>query len=165
MTKLVTSILDFLYVPFKRFLPAQTFRYLACGGGNTLLDIVAFFVSYNYILKKQVVHFGSFAVSPHIMAFFMAFVFSFPTGFFLMRNVVFHDSTLHGRVQLLRYFLLVAVCVILNYVFIKLFVEQFHIYPTVSKILTTIVVVSFSYITQKKYTFQAGADRQSGEIV
>ena len=163
MTKLVTSILDFFYIPFKRIMPAQTFRYLACGGGNTLLDIVAFFVSYNYILKKKVVHLGSLAVSPHIMAFVIAFVISFPTGFFLMRNVVFHDSTLHGRVQLLRYFLLVAVCVLLNYVFIKLFVEQFHIYPTVSKILTTILVVSFSYITQKKFTFQANPSRESGE--
>ncbi|MBE7173203.1 MAG: GtrA family protein [Williamsia sp.] len=164
MTRLVTSILDFFYIPFKRYIPAQTFRYLACGGGNTLLDIAAFFVSYNYILKKQVVHFGSFAVSPHIMAFVIAFVISFPTGFFLMRNVVFHDSTLHGRVQLLRYFLLVAVCVVLNYIFIKLFVEQLHIFPTVSKILTTILVVSFSYITQKKYTFQANPARESEEI-
>ena len=164
MTKLVTSILDFFYIPFKRYIPAQTFRYLACGGGNTLLDIGAFFVSYNYILKKKVVYLGTLAVSPHIMAFIIAFVISFPTGFFLMRNVVFHDSTLHGRVQLLRYFLLVAVCVVLNYVFIKLFVEQFHIYPTVSKILTTIVVVSFSYITQKKFTFQASPARQSEEI-
>ena len=163
MTKLVTSILDFFYIPFKRFLPVQTFRYLACGGGNTLLDIGAFFISYNYILKKKVVYFGSFAVSPHIMAFIIAFIISFPTGFFLMRSVVFHDSTLHGRVQLLRYFLLVAVCVILNYVFIKLFVEQFHIYPTISKILTTILVVSFSYITQKKYTFQASPSQQSDE--
>ena len=163
MTKLVTSILDFFYTPFKRFIPLQTFRYLACGGGNTLLDIVTFFISYNYILKHQVVHLGSFAISPHIMAFIIAFVVSFPTGFFLMRNVVFHDSTLHGRVQLFRYFLLVAVCVILNYIFIKLFVEQFHIFPTVSKILTTIIVVSFSYVTQKKFTFQSSSSLGSKE--
>ena len=88
------------------------------------------------------------------MAFIIAFAVSFPTGFFLMRHVVFHDSNLHGRVQLFRYFLLVAVCVILTYVFIKLFVEQFHIYPTIAKILTTIIVVSFSYVTQRKFTFR-----------
>ena len=163
MTKLVTSILDFFYIPFKKYIPLQTFRYLACGGGNTLLDIITFFVSYNYILKRNVVHLGSFTVSPHIMAFIIAFVVSFPTGFFLMRNVVFHDSTLHGRVQLFRYFLLVAVCVILNYIFIKLFVEQFHIFPTVSKILTTIIVVSFSYVTQKKFTFQSSRSMDSKE--
>ncbi len=163
MTNLVTRILDLLYIPFKRYMPVQTFRYLACGGGNTFLDIAAFFISYNYILKKKVIYLGTIAVSPHIMAFIIAFVISFPTGFFLMRNVVFHDSTLHGRVQLFRYFLLVAVCVILNYVFLKLFVEQFHIYPTVSKILTTFIVVSFSYITQKKFTFQSSTTLESEE--
>jgi len=42
-----------------------------------------------------------------------------------------------------------------NYVFIKLFVERFNIYPTVAKMLTTIIVVSFSYLTQKHYTFKS----------
>jgi putative flippase GtrA len=154
MTNLVTSIIDFFYPPFRKFIPIQTFRYIACGGGNTLLDIVIFFISYNFILNKQVVDLGFFAVSPHIMAFIIAFVVSFPTGFFLMRNVVFHDSTLHGRVQLFRYFLLVAVCILMNYIFIKLFVEHFNIYPTIAKILTTFIVVSFSYISQKKFTFK-----------
>ena len=154
MTNLVTSFIDFFYPPFRKILPLQTFRYIACGSSNTFLDIFAFFISYNFILHKQVVHLGPVAVSPHIMAFIIAFAVSFPTGFFLMRNVVFHDSNLHGRVQLFRYFLLVAVCIIMNYIFIKLFVEQCHIYPTIAKILTTIIVVSFSYITQRKYTFR-----------
>src|SRR5438067_9547859 len=143
MTNLFTSIIDFFYPPFRKFLPLHAFRYIACGGGNTFLDIFAFFISYNFILHKQVVHMWPIAVSPHIMAFILAFAVSFPTGFFLMRNVVFHDSTLHGRVQLFRYFLLVGVCIIMNYIFIKLFVEQFHIYPTIAKMLTTIIVVSF----------------------
>jgi putative flippase GtrA len=43
----------------------------------------------------------------------------------------------------------------LNYIFIKLFVEQFHLYATVAKILTTVIVVSFSYLTQKNFTFRA----------
>jgi putative flippase GtrA len=76
-------------------------------------------------------------------------------GFFLMRNIVFTESTLHGRVQLFRYFVLVVICLLLNYIFIKLFVEQFHIYPTFAKILTTIIVVAFSYLTQKNFTFKA----------
>ena len=156
MTNVVSSIIDFFYPPFKKWIPLQTFRYVACGGSNTLLDIVTFFISYNFILQKRVVHLGVIAISPHIMAFIMAFIVSFPVGFFLMRNVVFNDSNLQGRVQLFRYFLLVAVCIIMNYVFIKLFVEQFGIYPTIAKILTTILVVTFSYATQKKFAFKKG---------
>jgi putative flippase GtrA len=133
----------------------QTFRYAACGGSNTFLDIFMYFISYNYILHKQILHVGSIAFTPHIAAFIISFLVSFPTGFFLMRNIVFTGSTLHGRTQLFRYFLLVLVCVLLNYVFLKLFVEQFNIYPTIAKIITTIIVVSFSYVTQKHYTFKS----------
>lgn len=154
MTNLVTSSIDFFYPPFKKFLNLQTFRYIVCGGTNTFLDILIYFISYNFILHKQVVFLGSIAVKPHIMAFIMSFIISFPTGFYLNRNVVFTGSTLRGRVQLFRYLLLVVICIILNYVFIKLFVEQFNIFPTVAKILTTVIVVSFSYITQRYFTFK-----------
>ncbi|MEJ7768284.1 MAG: GtrA family protein [Chitinophagaceae bacterium] len=154
MTNLVTSIIDSLYPPFKKLMPIQTFRYIACGGSNTFLDIFVFFISYNFILNKQVVNLGPVAVSPHIMAFIIAFAVSFPTGFYLNRNVVFTGSTLRGRVQLMRYLLLVIVCIVLNYVFIKLFVEQFNIYPTLAKIMTTFIVITFSYITQRNYTFK-----------
>ncbi|WP_225979891.1 GtrA family protein [Pseudobacter ginsenosidimutans] len=91
------------------------------------------------------------------MAFLISFTVSFPTGYLLNRFIVFPGSTLKGRVQLFRYFLLVVVCIGLNYVFIKLFVEQFHFYPTVAKIFTTIIVVSFSYLTQKQFTFKVEA--------
>ena len=143
------------YGPFRKLMPIQTFRYAVCGGGNTLLDIFLYFISYNFILDKQVVHTPIIAMQPHIAAFLMAFVVSFPTGYLLNRFIVFPGSVLRGRVQLFRYFLLVALCIFLNYIFIKLFVEHLHIYPTVSKMLTTIIVVSFSYMTQKKFTFKA----------
>lgn len=132
----------------------KTFRYLACGGGNTLLDIVIYFISYNFILDKSIVDLKFFAISPHIAAFILAFFITFPTGFLLMKYIVFTDSILRGRVQLIRYFVLVFICILLNYFFLKLFVEQFGFYPTVSKLLTTVLVVTFSYMTQRFYTFK-----------
>jgi putative flippase GtrA len=153
----ITGIIDFFYPPFRKWMPLQTFRYAACGGGNTLLDIFIYYIGYNFILDKQIVHTFAGAVSPHIMAFLISFAVSFPTGYLLNRFIVFPGSTLKGRVQLFRYFLLVLVCIGLNYIFIKLFVEQFHIYPTIAKILTTIIVVSFSYLTQKQFTFKVEA--------
>lgn len=151
----IISTIDLFYPPFRKLMNIQTFRYLACGGGNTLLDIVLYFVAYNFVLDKQNLDLGSIVISPHIAAFIIAFCISFPTGFWLMRSIVFSDSVLRGRVQLFRYFLLVAVCILLNYVFLKLFVEQWGIYPTPSKLLTTVIVVSFSYLTQKHFTFKA----------
>lgn len=136
-------------------MPLQTFRYAACGGGNTMLDIIIYFLSYNYLFRKELVHVSSLVTfQPHIAAFLMAFLVSFPMGYLLNRFIVFPGSTLRGRVQLFRYFLLVMICIVLNYFFIKLFVEQLGIYPTISKIFTTVIVVTFSYLTQKHFTFK-----------
>ena len=154
MKNIVSSVIDLFYPPFRKFVSLQTFRYIACGGANTFIDILIYFVSYNYILHKQLVYTPIVVISPYIAAFIMAFAVSFPLGFYLNRHVVFTGSSLRGRVQLFRYLMLVMVCILLNYVFIKLFVEQVGLYPTVAKILTTIIVVSFSYLTQKHFTFK-----------
>jgi putative flippase GtrA len=159
--KMIISFIDYFYPLFSRVMPLQTFRYAACGGTNTLLDIFMYFISFNYILHKQNLDLGILVISPYIASFLMSFCISFPVGFFLMRNVVFTQSTLHGRVQLFRYFVLVVICLLLNYVFIKLFVERFHIYPTVAKILTTLIVVAFSYISQKNYSFKTHPKQQT----
>ncbi len=142
-------------------MPVQTFRYAACGGMNTLLDIFLYYIAFHYVLDEKILHVSVIAISPWIAAFLLSFLVSFPLGFYLNRNLVFPGSTLRGRVQLLRYFMLVLVCIALNYVFIKLFVERFHLYPTVSKILTTVIVVTFSYLTQKHFTFKT--HRQENE--
>jgi putative flippase GtrA len=136
-------------------MPLQTFKYAACGGGNTLLDITIYALSYNFLFRKQVVHtpFG-ISISPYIAAFLVSFTITFPLGFYMSRTIVFPGSTLRGRIQLFRYSLLVVCCLGLNYTFIKLFVEQCHLYPTLSKMLTTVIVVAFSFISQKNFTFK-----------
>lgn len=154
MVKTIHNILDFFYPLFKRFFDKTTYYYAACGGVNTLFDLFLFFISYNFILKKQLVELPFIAVSPHIAAFIIAFFFSFPTGFLLMRYVVFRSSYLRGSVQLFRYFLSVCISLLLNYIFLKIFVEQLHFYPTVSKLIITFIVVGFSYLTQKYFSFK-----------
>ena len=154
MVATIQNILDFFYPFFKRFFDKTTYRYAVCGGANTVFDILLFFIGYNFIFKKQLVELPFIVISPHIAAFLMAFFFSFPTGFFLMRYVVFKESSLNGRVQLFRYFISVCFSLFLNYFFLKIFVEQLHIYPTVSKVIITFIVVGFSYLAQKYFSFK-----------
>lgn len=154
LRNIILQILQFFYQPFSKVMPWQTFRYLACGGGNTVLDIALYSICYNLVLHKQIVHLGPIDMSAHIAALFMAMAVTFPTGFLLSKYVVFSESNLRGRVQLFRYFMLVGICILLNYLFMKIFVDQLHFYPTIGKIFTTALVVIFSYLTQKKFTFK-----------
>ncbi len=151
---IILAIIDFVHQPFARWIDQQTFRYLACGGSNTLLDILIYFISYNFILQKEPVLFAGMTIGAHIAAFIMSFSISFPLGFALSKYVVFTESNLRGRVQLFRYAVLVGMCILLNYVFLKLFVEYFHFFPTPSKALTTAIVAVFSYISQRNFTFK-----------
>ena len=118
-----------------------------------LFDIALYAICYNFVFQKQNVHIGAFTISPYIAAFLSAFCISFPTGFYLSRYVVFRQSSIRGRIQLLRYFMVVVACFFLNYIFLKLFVEYFGWYPTPSKIVTTVIVVVFSFISQSYFSF------------
>ena len=159
LKKRIVAFIDFFYPPFSRVMPLQTFRYAACGGTSTMLDIITYWFAFNYILHKSNVNLGIVTIAPHVASIFIAFCVSFPTGFILNRHIAFPGSTLHGRVQLFRYFVLVVICIALNVIFIKLFVEQFHIYPTIAKVLTTVIVVCFSYVTQKNFTFKVEQEK------
>lgn len=136
-------------------MPLQTFRYAVCGGGNTALNLLIFFISYNYLFKKEVVYLPfSLAMEPHIAAYVMAFLITFPSGFYLSMFVVFPESHLRRRIQLFRYLLVVLGSLCLNYILLKTFVEVFHWYPTPSMIVNTVLVVTFSYISQRYFSFR-----------
>lgn len=132
----------------------RTFRYVACGGSNMLLDIFIYYISYNFILHKQILDLGFIAFKPHIAALWMAFVVSFPVGFLLSKYIVFTKSELRGRVQLFRYLLIVGVNLILNYAFLKTLVEYMNFYPTIARIFTTCIIATFSFLSQKHFTFK-----------
>jgi len=154
----IISTIDWFYKPFRTIIPQQTFRYAACGGGNMVLDIFLYFISYNFILDKEIVNLGFTAVSPYIAAFIISFCVTFPTGFLLNKFITFQQSDLRGRVQLFRYGLIVLGSIAINYVLIKLFVEQLGIYPTPSKMLATGFVIIFSYFSQKHYSFKSSSN-------
>ena len=150
----IENIIMWFYPPFKKFMPEQTFKYAVTGGSNTTLDIILYYIFYNFVLKKEVLDLGFLAITPHIAAFMMSFSITFPLGFILAKFISFPGSYLRKRIQLLRYGLTVTGSILFNYIFLKLFVEAFGWYATPSKILTTLIVVIFSYTAQKYFTFR-----------
>ena len=151
----ILPIIDFFYPPFRRLMNLQTFRYAASGGGNTLLGLTIYFISYKYIFFEKEFHFSFYAFKGHIAALFISFCITFPIGFFMLKYVVFSDSNMKGRIQLFRYFMICLFNLVLNYILLKIFVERFHIYPVIAQVLTIAIVVLFSYIAQRNFSFKA----------
>lgn len=159
MIRLIDTVLDWLYPPFRPVMNPMTFRYAACGGANTVLDIFLFFVGYNFVFRKQPFQLPLLTIGPHIAAFLLAFAVTFPIGFSLNRYVVFRGSMIAGRTQLFRYSLTVAISLMLNYILLKTFVEAMGWFPTPAKIVTTFVVIGFSYVSQSYFTFKVKSVR------
>ena len=150
----IIQLIDFFYPPFRKLMPVQTFRYAACGGSNTLLGLFIYTVSYKYILNEQILNLGFYAFKPHIAALFIAFCINFPVGFLLMKFVVFHDSNVRGRIQLFRYFVIFVASLIINYWLLKLLVEVLSVYAVLAQVITTVIIVLFSYFMQRNFSFR-----------
>lgn len=157
MRKRIIRIIDFFYPPFKRIMPLQTFRYAVCGVSNMLLDIALFYISFNFILQKQILDLGFISLKAYNAALGMAFCITFPLGFLLNKYIVFNSSYLRSHIQLFRYVLIVAVNIFLNYAILNLLVQYMHFFPTIAKIFATVLIVTFSYLSQKHFIFRAAS--------
>ena len=161
MRKIITLILDFFYPLVKRFIPRETFYYAACGGGNLVLSWILFFVFYQFVFSKETSHFylswlnnKHLAISAYTYSSICCFCINFTIGFLLMKYVVFTNSELGGRVQLFRYGLSSLASAILSWVLLKFFIEVLNFFPSIANIIASCIVVIWSYIMQRKFTFR-----------
>ena len=162
LSQIISKIVDFLYRPFRKYIPEQLFRYAACGGGNMALDWVLYFVLYNFVIGHELVYislpFAScvlpLCLTPHVLTLLIVFPITLFTGFWLNKYVTFTQSSLRGYKQLWRYILIVIVNLLVNYFGLKLFVEVCGIYPTPSKMIVTIITVAISFFGQKYFSFK-----------
>lgn len=139
-------------------MPVQTFRYAACGGANALLGLVNYWVGLHYIFDHRIFDFGIMAFKPHNAALFLSSAISLIIGFLLNKYVVFVSSNLRGHIQAFRYFLAFFLNLVLNYFFLKVFVEMLKWPPFISQVLTICILITVSYLTQKHFTFTTKKD-------
>jgi len=161
----IIKTVDWFYFPFLQFIPREVFRYAVTGGLNTIFDLTLYFVFYRFVLDRQIVDLGFIHISAHIAAFMMVFPITFLTGFILAKYVTFNASELRGRIQLFRYGVTVFGAICLNYIFLKIFVEYFGWYATFSKAVTTVIVVMYSYVSQRYFSFKTAQIAVSGKTI
>lgn len=161
MRNFILTFIDFFHAPVSRWVPQATFRYLVTGGTTAFMGVLVYFLVYNFVLHQQGFQLPFLFISGPIAALLIELCITFPMGFLLNKYLVFTESDLKGRIQLFRYGTIVAVNIFLNYALIKLMVEAAHIYPTVSKFFTTLIIAVFSYFSQKNYSFGNKATSRS----
>ena len=151
----IVVVSDWFYLPFKKYLPPDIFRYGFIGGMNMVLDTILYGILYNFVFHKNIVDFGFVAMSAHIAAMVFVFPITFTTGFLLNKHVAFQKSYLRRRIQLVRYAISVCGSIILTYLLLKFFVEVVGFWATPSKFLTTCLVTIYSFCMQKFFSFRS----------
>lgn len=151
---MLISLIDALYIkPLERVISRQIFGYFLCGAVNMALDTLWYFLIYHYVVFEQNVDLGVVVISPHIAALIIVFPITFFTGFLLNRYVAFRATQQRSTKQLFRYALSVVGSILLNYALMKLFVDLCHVWPTIAKMLTTVIVAVYSYMAAKYFSF------------
>jgi len=163
MRALLTSLIDIFFPLFRRLLSLQTYRYMVCGGLNTVTGLLVYYLSFYYIFSQRLVDLGFIAFKPHMAALFLSSAWSFSLGFVLNKYVVFTGSYLRGRVQLFRYLLTFLANLVLNYFLLKIFVEKAGWDPLVSQVLTIVIVVGISYLLQRHFTFRGSVSQKAAK--
>jgi putative flippase GtrA len=154
LVRLLTSIIDALYIKqLERIISRGTFGYCLCGAANMVLDAVWYYVIYHYIVLERNVDLGIVVISPHIAALIVVFPITFFTGFLLNRYVAFRATSQRSGKQLVRYALSVVGSIVLNYILMKIVVDMCHIWPTISKMLTTTIVAVYSFLAARYFSF------------
>ena len=154
LSRILISLIDALYIkPLERVISRQTFGYFLCGAANMALDTLWYFLIYHYVVFERNVDLGVLVISPHIAALIIVFPITFFTGFLLNRYVAFRATQQRTTKQLFRYALSVVGSILLNYLLMKLFVDVCHVWPTVAKMMTTVIVAVYSFLAAKYYSF------------
>jgi putative flippase GtrA len=164
LRKKITAFIDFFHFPFLKFIPGVTFRYLFCGVSTVMVDLLVYYISFHYIFSGSNVVLPNFlnisfitdnvTVTPKIAALGLSMVASFIWGFGLNKYVVFTESVTRGRVQLFRYSIIVGTCILLNFILMKYFLNFMDVFPTIKRLLISMLVAVYSYLIQRKFTFK-----------
>ena len=152
--KFISDIIDFFYPPFRKYFSLQFFRYGVSGAGNMVFDWLLYSFVYNVVLQKQMLNLGLFTLSSPIAAIIITFPITLFTGFLLQKYVTFTASEMRGHKQLVRYMLVVALNLVINYTGLKILNGVLGLWPLASKMIITVITTLFSYFSQKKFTFR-----------
>ena len=154
LSRMLISLIDTLYIkPLERVISRQMFGYFLCGAANMALDTLWYFLIYHYVVMERNIDLGIVVISPHIAALIIVFPITFFTGFLLNRYVAFRATQQRTTKQLFRYALSVVGSILLNYALMKFFVELCYVWPTIAKMMTTIIVALYSFLAAKYFSF------------
>ena len=124
----------------------EKIRFLLVGGWNTVFAIALFSLILEFLQNYKIA-----LVISHIISVFHTFI---NLRFFVFRANLKHDKNFwkeYFKVNIVYLFYF-----IFNFAFLWFFVEFLNIKPIISQIIITCILLIFSYLCNKHFTFKNG---------
>ena len=150
------GFLDIFYPIVKKLFSKTTYYYAVCGASNMVLSWLLFYLFYNFVFHQQKwqVPLINLAINAYTISAAICFGISFIIGFTLLKYVVFTESEIKGRVQLFRYGLSALISFVTSYAILRLLIEVFGVYASISNVIASVIVAIISYLIQRNFTFR-----------
>jgi putative flippase GtrA len=157
---LLDKVLQLFYPIFKKWMPFQTYAYLAVGAANTLLNIGLFILVFGLLTAfKQVeilhINLTFFAVE---IATLISFLVSVITGFWLSKNFAFTKASNEKKEQQKqfgKYFLVSLQGQFSDYLITKGLIIFLFIHANIAYLISTVIMLVLNFFLQKYFTFKS----------
>jgi putative flippase GtrA len=146
-----------------KILQYKLIRYGLSAAIATCVDVGIYYISFNFIYKKEDLHLaGLLVLSAPTASLILSYTCGLITNFTITKYYVFTESDLRGHHQLMRYVMVAVVILFLNYGMMSFLIKTLYWYPTLSRAASAIVIGLLSFIIHKAFSFKVS--KEEGEI-
>ena len=140
----------------KRILNNRVVRYIFSAGMATGVDVVVYFLSFNFLFYKNDLNVAEWlTVSAPTASLAISYSCGLVTNFLITKYLVFTKSDLKGIHQLMRYILVAVLILLLNYLLMSFLIKEMEWYPTIARICSALTIGFLSFIIHKFYSFRS----------
>lgn len=138
-----------------QFIQSKVFRYFLSAGIATVVDVSVFYLSFNYLFRKQpVIITDHLAFAAPTVSLVISTACGVTTNFLITKSFVFHESTLKAYKQVFRYVLVACFVLGLNYMLMTYLIMQLDWFPTVARTFTALSIGVISFTFHKYFSFR-----------
>jgi putative flippase GtrA len=138
-----------------KLLHSKVFRYFISAGIATVVDISVFYMSFNFLFKKQPVNITEhIAFAAYTLSLMLSTSFGVTTNFLITRSFVFHESTLKTHKQVFRYLIVAGFVLCLNYILMSFLIKQLNWFPTIARTFSALSIGVLSFVIHKYFSFR-----------
>ncbi|MCE2845501.1 MAG: GtrA family protein [Sphingobacteriales bacterium] len=139
----------------QHILDNKLFRYFLSAGLATWVDVLTYFLVYNYLYKKtDIVITNGLVVASTTASLLMSYTAGLLTNFTLTKWLVFKESELETHKQLFRYVLVAMLILALNWMLMRVLIRNLEWYPTLSRAASALFIGFLSFFIHRVFSFR-----------